>query len=319
MRFSWSGILFGLRENPRLKVAAPTLASASQQRPPMNVIILGFDSLSRNSFIRKLPKSYDYLKDQLHADILRGYNIVGDGTPQALIPLLTGQTELELPEARRRMPNSQTVDTFPFVWKQYEEHGYVTAFNEDLPNVGTFSYRLNGFGVQPTHHYQRTYYVAVQPELRSQPRLCIGQHPRHQVMLNYTRQFLEAYPNRPHFAFSFHGELSHDSINLVGVADDDLERWLRDLHEDGLLDNTLLVVMSDHGNRFAEVRDTLQGKLEERLPFFGFVFPEWFKEMHALPYKSFRGNAARLVTPFDVHATLVDILRECVLHGFDIF
>lgn len=276
----------------------------------MNVIILGFDSLSRNSFIRKLPKSYAYLTATLGADVLQGYNIVGDGTPQALIPLLTGQTELELPEARRRMPNSGTVDAFPFIWNAFERSGYVTAFNEDLPNVGTFSYRLNGFGAQPTHHYQRTYYVAVQPELRGQPRLCYGQHPRHQAMLNYTRQFLEAYPERAHFAFSFHGELSHDSINLVGVADDDLERWLRGLNTNGLLENTLLVVMSDHGNRFAEVRDTLQGKLEERLPFFGFVFPEWFKKTHSTEYGTFRGNVGSLVTPFDVHATLMDVLSE---------
>lgn len=42
-----------------------------------NVIMFGFDSLSRNAFIRKLPKSYNYLTNELKADVLKGYNIIG--------------------------------------------------------------------------------------------------------------------------------------------------------------------------------------------------------------------------------------------------
>lgn len=63
---------------------------------------------------------------------------------------------------------------------------------------------------------------------------------------------MTAYRNQPHFVFSFHGELSHDSINLVGVADDDLAAWMKDLKTSGTLDNTLLIMMSDHGNRYIQ-------------------------------------------------------------------
>lgn len=55
----------------------------------LNVLMFGFDSLSRMTFMRKLPKSYDKLKS-LNSIVLEGYNIIGDGTPQALIPILTG-------------------------------------------------------------------------------------------------------------------------------------------------------------------------------------------------------------------------------------
>lgn len=63
-------------------------------------------------------------------------------------------------------------------------------------------------------------------------------------------------------------------------------------------------------HRFATVRDTLQGKLEERLPFFSFVFPEWFKIKYSQEYQNFRENLQALTTPFDVHATLKDILSK---------
>lgn len=62
--------------------------------------------------------------------------------------------------------------------------------------------------------------------------------------------------------------------------------------------------------RFAEVRNTLQGKLEERLPFFSFVFPDEFKVKYKKEYTNFQENLQRLTTPFDIHATLADILGK---------
>lgn len=115
---------------------------------------------------------------------------------------------------------------------------------------------------------------------------------------------------RPQFVFSFHGELSHDSINLVGVADNDIKNWLQLLHSNGLLDYTILIIMSDHGNRFADVRKTLQGKQEERLPFFSYTFPKSFKEKYTNEYEQFKLNLDKLTTPFDIHATFVDLLSK---------
>lgn len=60
-----------------------------QARP--NILMFGLDSLSHLSFQRKLPKTYKYLQDDLGAVILDGYNIVGDATTAALIPILTGE------------------------------------------------------------------------------------------------------------------------------------------------------------------------------------------------------------------------------------
>lgn len=69
------------------KEAYEKLSPESEKEMPFNVIMYGFDSLSRSAWIRKLPKAYDYMIKHLNADVLQGYNIVGDGTPQALIPV----------------------------------------------------------------------------------------------------------------------------------------------------------------------------------------------------------------------------------------
>ncbi|EDW15152.1 uncharacterized protein LOC6573625 [Drosophila mojavensis] len=321
----WFGMAFGIRDTVQRPVVpnvavlpAEIVIANSQQQPQLqevptspfyNVLMFGFDSLSRNAFIRKLPRTYAYLTQQLGAIVLQGYNIVGDGTPQALVPLLTGYTELELPETRKRISSSGSVDAYPMIWQDFRRLGYLTSFNEDLPYVGTFTYRMNGFESQPVDHYLRTYYMQASNMLSGSAPNCIGAQPDHLVMLDYTKNFMLKYRDSPRFVFSFHGGLSHDSINLIGAADDDVHDWLVTLKEKSLLDDTILIFMADHGNRFAEVRATLQGKQEERLPFFSFTFPESFKKRFPQEYNNFLANEHRLVTPFDVHATLKHLIQ----------
>ncbi|KAF2882027.1 hypothetical protein ILUMI_24152 [Ignelater luminosus] len=304
----WKGTLTGIRMDKRIWDRTGW-NFVPEDALKLNILMFGFDSLSRNTFIRKLPKSYKYLTEILQGHVLQGYNIVGDGTPQALIPILTGQTELELPDTRKRIAKTNYVNVYPFIWNEYKDAGYVTGFLEDVPNLGTFTYRLRGFNEPPTDHYMRPYYIATLKEWARGPRLCAGSIPRHKVMMDHIKHFFSAYKEKPKFIFGFHGELSHDSYNLVGVADDDLLQFLKDLNESGALHDTLLILMADHGHRFADIRNTIQGKQEERLPFFSFTFPQWFKKEHKQAYENFVGNINKLTTPFDIFATLKSVLH----------
>lgn len=69
-------------------------------------------------------------------------------------------------------------------------------------------------------------------------------------MLQYTENLMSVYRDKPHFMLSFLAQLSHDNVNLVGTMDGDLRDWLANVHERGLLNNTLLIVFSDHGPRY---------------------------------------------------------------------
>jgi hypothetical protein len=132
---------------------------------PMNILGIGFDSMSHANYIRSLPKTLEVIRNKLNKTgnlfELNGYTIVGDGTTANLGGILTGQHEFSLPEARRKQPNSTYVDNWPWIWKDAEASGYVTSYLEDEPAYGAFTLRLNGFKDIPTDYYSTKYWEAV--------------------------------------------------------------------------------------------------------------------------------------------------------------
>ncbi len=121
---------------------------------PVNVMFLGLDSVSREKWLSNLPRSSLYFLKNMKGFVLNGYNIVGDGTPAAIIPILTSKHEQELPNVLKGTSNASYVDeVYPFVWRDFErELNYATLYNEDWPHVGVFQYRMIGFKNPPTTH-----------------------------------------------------------------------------------------------------------------------------------------------------------------------
>ncbi|XP_013399303.1 uncharacterized protein LOC106165596 [Lingula anatina] len=276
----------------------------------LSVLMIGYDGVSRLTWMRHLPKTYQYFTKNLKGTVLEGYNIVGDGTTQAFLPILTGLTEEELPESRRGWPGAVSVDGFPFVWKDFKKHGYITQWVEDEPNLGTFHYRLLGFNEIPTDHNMRVFYLRKREISNMFQSFCLGSMSNHLNQLNWLKDAFVAYPDKPKFVLGFYNEYSHNvEYRILQNADDGLVEFLKFLEKDGHLDSTVLILMSDHGVRYGKLRETFQGKLEERLPFFSFRFPEKFQKLYPEAYRNFVTNAQRLTTPFDIHATFIDILN----------
>lgn len=255
-----------------------------------------------------LPKSYEYMVKQGFI-VQKGYNIVGDGTPQALLPILTGKKETELPESRRGFPNASFVDVFPWIWKQYKKAGYVTQWAEDMQSIGTFQLRMLGFKQPPVDHYMRVFYLEAERYYNRFRRLCLGSISRHKNMINWVKEFFLAYEKKPKFSFIFHSEASHNYNNPLALLDDDLLDFLKHLKSSGVMDSTILLFMSDHGVRVSDLRQYSQGKLEERLPFFSIKMPKDFQEKYPEAMRNLRLNSRKLTTPFDINETLKNILK----------
>lgn len=140
----WSSLVAGI--SPKASVVNRALKTDDGAKK-LNVMFFGFDSVSHLNFMRRLPKLYKFLTEQLGALVLQQYNIVGDGTTAAMLGMLVGKYEEELPETRRGKSKT-TVDVYPFVFNNFTANGYATIYAEDESSIGTFHYRLNGWEKQ---------------------------------------------------------------------------------------------------------------------------------------------------------------------------
>ncbi|XP_054721636.1 uncharacterized protein LOC129231366 [Uloborus diversus] len=274
----------------------------------LNIIFVGIDSVSKLNFMRHFRKTHRFIKENLSSFELKGYTKVADNTFPNLVPLLTGQfIEYYWNESMRDM----FFDHVDFIWKNYSERGYRTLFAEDAPHIATFNYLKRGFRDPPADYYFRPFALAVEKSFvrRESKGNCLQSKLEMEVLYNYLKDFVKTMKNRPLFGFTFVARLTHDSLNAAGIADEPTFHLLRDLHDIGALNKSVLILFSDHGIRFGPIRQTYIGKFEERMPFIFLFFPNWFLEKHPECAENLKQNQERLTTPFDIHAMLVHLLN----------
>jgi membrane-anchored protein YejM (alkaline phosphatase superfamily) len=110
-----------------------------------------------------------------------------------------------------------------------------------------------------------------------------------------------------YFAFVFMARLTHDDANFAGYADLPVYTLLSKLFVNNLMKETVLILFSDHGIRFGEMRETASGRVEEKLPFLYIYLP---KSLNTSKIKNnIAINSHRLTTPFDIYATLLHIIK----------
>ena len=171
--------------------------------------------------------------------------------------------------------------------------------------------RLKGFNKQPADHYARPFWSAVPHNSDSglHP-FCINAQPQHVIQLEYLKSLFRAYPQTLKFGFTFVSSLCHhESIMPLGSAAKDFVTFFQAIRESGFLNNTIFVVMGDHGARTGEFRSTIQGKLEERLPLLSITLPSKFRLKYPELVQNLKLNTKVITSPLDLHATFMHVLK----------
>lgn len=92
--------------------------------------------------------------------------------------------------------------------------------------------------------------------------------------------------------------------------DDRIKTFLQDIEP--YLNSTVVVFFADHGYRMSEFHDTYVGWQEDRTPFIYFHLPPSLQKSHPHWVQNLQANKNKLTSPFDLHATLNDLLFEQV-------
>ncbi|KAH8304874.1 hypothetical protein KR018_001751 [Drosophila ironensis] len=202
------------------------------------------------------------------------------------------------------------LDACPFVWKDYKAKGYTTAFAEDWSPHSTFS---SDFWMPPTDVYGRPLVLAVEHELKvsevSELPYCMGRKQAGEYIYDLGVEFSRVNRNRTFFGMFWTNSFSHNNFALPSAMDARMVEYMRTLDKHGVMDNTIIIFLSDHGSRFGPLRRLDSGFMEERLPFLFIRLPRWIREKYPQFVRSLQANRNRLTSPYDIHATLRHILE----------
>ena len=178
----------------------------------------------------------------------------------------------------------------------------------------TFTYRLRGMSNRTAHHYMRAYQMSLWKRVSGsynskKDDFCIGNIKRHKKALNLMSEFIETYKDtaKNHIAIMHYIENSHDSNDRAGHLDEDLYTFLKSNMKQNNFNNTAILLYSDHGARFSTERNSPQGYLEERQPFFSIYLPPDYLKANPNKHANLLSNSQQITTPFDIHETIRDL------------
>ncbi|KAH8264264.1 hypothetical protein KR038_005607 [Drosophila bunnanda] len=283
----------------------------------LSVLILGIDSISHLHYHRHFRKTMNFLNKLTHMEMW-GFNRIGENSYPNLLPLLIGENETTVnsPTGCYGASEPKCFDRCYLLFDLFKAAGYATMFGEDSSTAGTFVYLSHGFQRQPADFYlrpamneidQKTGYPASGAEFIS----CTAGRAYNQVLDNFRYRLLPHMEARSQdtgfFGFFWQSHGVHDYIWYAKIADVMYEAYLRELYRRQLFRNTFVLLMSDHGMRFGQFSDTLQGMREISLPTAIAIYPRWMVRRFPLAIKNLKTNAHRLMTTHDLHETLKDL------------
>jgi membrane-anchored protein YejM (alkaline phosphatase superfamily) len=88
--------------------------------------------------------------------------------------------------------------------------------------------------------------------------VCTGPRQTIELLLDHVTKFVQRFSKDRYFAMFWSSTVSHNDLNMAHMADQLFARTLRQLTQNGMLENTVLLFISDHGIRFGEFRETFQ-------------------------------------------------------------
>lgn len=193
------------------------------------------------------------------------------------------------------------------IWNTFKTAGYVTAYGEDylrLPDTFSKNYVFRN---PPTDHYMRPLFLKGETELFNKSLVCAGKASSGEQLLDYALDFANTYRAQSFFGVFWMNSFSHNINSRPQDSDKLFENFFNRLYYTGVLENTFVIFFSDHGLRFGETRLKVSSYYDDRMPCLFFWVPFAFKRRQPKEFESMANNQFRLLTPYDIFNTLIEI------------
>ena len=287
------------------------------RRRPVSFLVIGFDTMSRAHFLRNFPLTSAFLEDAHNSGTHRLtqfllHNVVARGTVNNMGAFYTGEP------ASHKTTVSETRN---WLWKIMKDEGYATSFIVDTPRETDGD--MPRWLVHPPHvDYVLSEPFSVVghgPGSTAQPyqyalsgsrgRVCLGGKDVHRHAFGYHEAFHDLHRSIPRFSVNWNCAGHEDTMRVTGTYDFDLYTMLKRMYDSGILEDTAVLLLSDHGMKGVTFYETGIGETEYRMPLASLLLPRSVLADHPEYEANIRANQFRLTTHYDLHRTLWHLAR----------
>ncbi|KAL1436950.1 hypothetical protein MTO96_048971 [Rhipicephalus appendiculatus] len=288
---------------PQGRERAASRSSSRTIEAQLNILILGIDSTSSLNFRRRMTQTRRYLMEEMGAFEFLALNKVGDSSFPNQISLLSGFAASEVEEMLKRSYSNNV----PLLWNVYQAMGHTTLFMEEMPHYGLFTYpNQTGFKVTPTDYYPVSV-LRLMDEKGGVERFCMGSRLKTKVLIKYLGDVLKLNDHSRTFSYVWLSDVTHNHVKGIAILDEPLFDFFKGLSNRGVLDSTVVLLLSDHGARYGSTRRSELGRYEDKTPFCFLALPKRFLREHPEVAARLETNQRRLITAYDLHATLLSL------------
>ena len=213
--------------------------------------------------------------------------------------MFSGIPEKDQPEARRGFKDADYVDKWQWIYSDLHKRNYMTMFSEEDDGSPALQRRLLGFNKQPTIYYNRPLWLAMRAWIHKELSC------PHKFQYKNIRDYFDMNKDYNKLGVVLHN-LLHNRIDRAENIDNDTAIFLKEIQDSVHGKNTIIFLMGDHGLRSSDIRGTLTGKLEERLPMLSITYPPKLEEFRR-GVKNLRTNSRLLTSHFDLYNTFQHI------------
>eukprot|EP00794_Sanderia_malayensis_P019098 gene19098-21014_t len=314
--------------------------SGTVMKPNVNVVLL--DSISRAHFYRSLPvviekfneintKSNHHHHNQ-NAEVLdfQLFQSVHGHSAENFHALFTGTL---FPKTMQDSEKEEQKVGADELFTLFKRAGYQTMYQDDLcwqswwgmrmelgsaSNWSSFSKAIEASKIDTTGLTFSSCEILKANKLNTpfngpdSNQICFNGKFQHSYLFQFLHQFYKEtslHNTRPRFSFTAINT-AHDYAGLrVQTLNNDLAEFV---HEMSLLQNTLTILMADHGNTYTKYTNAvMEGRYEMFHPSFFMIIPHGVaKYFGHETMQSLRLNSNRLFTMLDVHASLKSIAEK---------
>ena len=186
-----------------------------------------------------------------------------------------------------------------------KKYGYITAFSNDMCSVNPYSNLLAEFTKEELCDHEFLLCDPNKKHINSMTKRCLYDKTNIDYQIEYGLQFWKKYKINRKFLMIVNNDGHESTMEVIKYDDDIIFNFLNNLYRENLLEETTILLLSDHGcslptvyyfNEFFEI--------EKNLPMLYIMTSNKPNETYYQQYHHIHENQQKFITAYDIYNTI---------------